>query len=437
MENEKQMTNEFMWTLIQKHGIIETDSVQENMNRALEKEIRERHEKSFEGICKPQKITPPRKDSKRPMWQTYILEDGKLKRLQVKDKDEFFKRLADLYIDNCTEKLPSPKSFWSEYYNKRSSSRISKRTLAKDCDMYRKFIKDAEILDKPVDEISRRDIQRWIETLLDTVGMRKQEFSDVRRIVRELFELAIDHKYLSVNPVESIKSNRKTKRSTPNTDPCRFYSEEEFYNLQDYFWEKFKEDGNSHRLAVLFTMGLALRSGELVALRWEDIIVENGQTVLYVHRREVKNCTEVTEDGAKTDGYVITEHCKANSDRKLVLDDELLHILECQRELNHDNDGFIFGNGERMTSRQLSWQYERACADLGILVRRNHTMRRTVASLLFDYGVNPVYIQHLLGHETLDMTYAYIGRTKPESADRAQATMILNRHQKSPKIYVA
>lgn len=432
------LDNTFLWTLYQKYGMVSTDSVQDNMNRALEKEIRERHAKSFEGVCAPQKITPPGKNSKRPLWQTYVLKDGKLTRIQRKDKETFFACLADLYLDNFKEKkTPSLKMFWEKYFSDRTASNVSPRTVSKDVDMWKKYIKDDPFWDQPVDVFSKRDVQRWFDQLLSSKQVRDKEFSTIRMILKALFELAIDQKYINENPASDAKSKRKTKKARGNTDPHRFFTEDEYFQLKDYFWDYFHDSDDSHALAVLFSMGLALRSGELAALRWEDISTINDRTMIYVHRHEVPCYVAIDSNETKRCGFEVVDHCKANSDRWLELDEELLYILDLQKELGHDNSGYIFGNGERMTSRQLSWQYEKVCRALGIETRRNHTMRRTVASLLFDHGVNPVYIQHLLGHETLAMTYEYIGRVMPEALDRAKASAVLSRHQKSPKISVA
>lgn len=438
------LTNIDILALANKNDILALDGVQDFMNRALETEIRERHKLAFEGTnFKPQKISAPNPDSKNPMWQTYVYdsESGKLKRIQCKTKDALFDRLGKLYLDNYNtgKVLPSPKSFWDEFYKWRMSDESIKiSTVNKDCDMWNKYIKDAKLFDKPVDKISRRDIQKWFDASIVASKMRAQEISAVRFILRNLFEFAIDHNYIKANPVENISSKGKARQQKDNNDPHRLFTKEEYFKLKDYFWNKFYEDRSSHQLAVLFTMGLALRSGELTALRWDDVITENGITKIYCRRKESKHYTDISEDGASTCGYEITQHCKKHSDRLITLDDDLVHVLECQKDLGYDNNGFIFGDGTRMTSRQLSYQYEKACKDLGILERRNHTMRRTVASILYDAGVNPTYIQHLLGHKSLAMTLKYIGRVAPEMDDRTLATMALkNNHQESPKIAVA
>lgn len=427
---------EYVWKLVEKHGMVDTDSVQDNMKRAIKNELIELHNKSFEGTCQPQTISKPNPNSKRPMWSTYVLDpsapNGKA-RIQAKTEDAFFLKLAEVYLENYREdKSPNLLSFWDEYYEYRTHCNIKASTLDKDVQMYNKYIKTVDLFQKPVDKISRRDLQRWYDKTLETIGLRKQEASNVNAILRGLFELAIDHNYIKENPME-VKTKKRLKAQKNNTDPSRLFSEEEYFLLNSYFWKAYKEEKSSYLLAVLFNMQLGLRSGELVALKWSDVIKENGRNILFVHRKEERNYAKVTQDGAKTSGYRITDHCKWGSDRKLKLNKDQLHILELLRELGYDNNGFIFGNGERMTSRQLAYQYEKACKNLGILVRRNHTMRRTVASILYVHKVSPTYIQHLLGHKTLQMTLEYIGQVLPEEEDVDKALAVFNsNHQESP-----
>jgi hypothetical protein len=164
--------------------------------------------------------------------------------------------------------------------------------------------------------------------------------------------------------------------------------------LEKYLDTKYHENEDLSFLAIKMNLNLGLRVGELVALKWTDII---SNKELHVVREEVRN--------QETGIYSVVEHTKTNTDRFVYLVPKVQKMLE----LIPRESGFIFSrNGNRITSRQISYVLEKYAQVNGIKVKSTHKMRRTYASTLAANNVPLECIREQLGHSSLLTTMGYI-----------------------------
>ena len=137
---------------------------------------------------------------------------------------------------------------------------------------------------------------------------------------------------------------------------------------------------------MLVALRTGLRRGELLALRWEDVDLPAGRLTV---RRTAWESTEGPPKGNRT--------------REVPLSPEARTALEGLDR----RQGYVFGDGERLTVGESKWPLWRACDRAGLARRGWHVLRHTFASHLVMRGVPIRAVQELLGHQDIRQTMIY------------------------------
>ena len=145
-----------------------------------------------------------------------------------------------------------------------------------------------------------------------------------------------------------------------------------------------RDSGHATALAVLLLLSVGLRVGELVRLRAGDFDPVGGG--LHVHG-------------------------KGRRERRVFLVDPRLRAYLAALA-SADGDAPLFSPA-RPWSTQMFRQHLRAFAKQAGIARRvtPHMLRHTAATLLLEDGVDLLFLQRLLGHESISTTalYAHVG----------------------------
>jgi integrase len=179
------------------------------------------------------------------------------------------------------------------------------------------------------------------------------------------------------------------------------------------------------RLEALYVLAVAtgLRQGELLALKWEDVELE--EAVLRVRRTLTRSGGKVEAGPPKT----------PNSRRSVGLTSRAVEALRAHlaRQLAEMEEmgslyrpgGLVFANEvggiinpSNLRNRHLARLLKRA----GLPKIRFHDLRHTCATLLLTKNVNPKIVSEMLGHSSISVTldtYSHVLPTMRENAVRA------------------
>ena len=135
---------------------------------------------------------------------------------------------------------------------------------------------------------------------------------------------------------------------------------------------------------ILFMVDTGLRRSEVMFLNWQNIDIPGG--AVNVERTKNKRARSVFI-GAKT--------------RRA--------LLKYRRTVSHDDDNPLFQTiqGNRFKPSGLR-QVIRRIAERAEVSFSAHDLRRTFATMSLRAGMNPLHVQSLLGHSSLEMTRRYI-----------------------------
>lgn len=254
----------------------------------------------------------------------------------------------------------------------------------------------------------------YIQSFINDLSTQLVHYAVVHSINRRVLQYGVSLQLLPFNPARDIILPKQPKRE--NT-AIKFIASD---NLKDLLvhMEKLAFRKYSYYLDyVLYSVLLATgcRFGEVVALEWFDIDLENGTISIN------KNYSRLLK-------LIGTPKSKAGV-RTISIDKKTVNMLRLyknrQRQLYLQSgaraSSVVFATPTReyqnLATRQEA--LDRRCAEISIPRFTFHAFRHTHASLLLNAGISYKELQYRLGHATLAMTmdiYSHLSTDKEKEA---------------------
>ena len=225
-------------------------------------------------------------------------------------------------------------------------------------------------------------------------GLSWKTVKHIRTAFGTIIEAAVMQDLMTDNPVRKTRLPRRGPvEEKPAISP----------ETVKAVFEKLPEPSRSIALLLALT---GLRVGELLALRWQDVDLENGvlrvrQTVYEGHFDEPKS---------------------KRSKRTVPLSPMCVEILQSRKQPNAEITALVFAtrNGSPLSRRNLlNRQLKPVCQELGIPAANWHWLRHANATLLDAVGTPLGTVQALLGHASSEITRDTYIHSVPADARRA------------------
>ena len=168
----------------------------------------------------------------------------------------------------------------------------------------------------------------------------------------------------------------------------------------------FLEQASTHRLYALFYLALStgMRRGELMALQWENIDLEQGVIRVKSNLVELKGEIQITEPKTRASKRLIP----LAADTVAVLRTHQGKQAEerAQMGAKWQEHGLVFPTqvGTYLDSANLTRTFQQLTKAANLPIIRLHDLRHTHASLLALRGVTPKVIADRLGHTNVSFT---------------------------------
>jgi integrase len=179
------------------------------------------------------------------------------------------------------------------------------------------------------------------------------------------------------------------------------------------------------RFEALYVLALTtgMRRGELLALRWQDIDLE---------QRSLQVKVSLQESGST---FIVAEPKTAYSRRRILLSQAAVDALRAHRIRQNeerlllgpvwqDND-LVFPNqiGKLMDPSGFVQMFKQLLVKAGLPPIRFHDLRHTAATLLLERGVMPKTVSEMLGHSSVKITLDLYGHVTPRMQQAVADTM--------------
>lgn len=193
----------------------------------------------------------------------------------------------------------------------------------------------------------------------------------------------------TVSPVEIQYPQKRTKE-------MRVLSRSEQTVLTEYLLT----DLDPCKFGVLLALWTGMRIGEVCALQWDHLILEERLIKVEATMQRLHNSDPL----APFKTYIVLDLPKTvSSIRSIPMGKQITDI--CQR-MNPDNSkAYILTGAERyMEPRLLQYHFQRYAADCGLAGVSFHTLRHTFATRCIEVGFDIKSLSEILGHANTSIT---------------------------------
>nr|WP_239515456.1 site-specific integrase [Streptococcus suis] len=254
----------------------------------------------------------------------------------------------------------------------------------------------------------------YIQGFINDLSSELVHYSVVHSINRRVLQYGVSLQLLPFNPARDVMLPKVPKKENK---AIKFIAPEDLKALMVYM-EKLANKKFSYFFDyVLYSVLLATgcRFGEVVALEWSDIDLDNGTI-------------SITKNYSRLLKLIGTPKSKAGV-RVISIDKKTINLLRLYK--NRQRQTFIETGArvsavvfstplkeyQNMATRQES--LDRRITEIGIPRFTFHAFRHTHASLLLNAGISYKELQYRLGHATLAMTmdiYGHLSMDKEKEA---------------------
>ncbi len=268
-----------------------------------------------------------------------------------------------------------------------------------------------------LNKLTSREIQKLYKDLLENGRTREQQrkkkpglsgstVRGVHTMLHSALDRAVKERLLIRNPADGCVVPKATHQEMKTLRP---------EDLKAYL------DAAERRSALaMFYLELVsgIRKGELVALRWEDLDVE---------QRTVSVSKQATKD--ENNHLIVARPKTENSVRLISIPQEAVELL-VREHAKHPDNPWLFPSsrtGAMYHPDSVATLHQRILKDAGLEHLRFHDLRHTFATLALQNGVDIKTVSGMLGHFsagfTLD-TYAHVTTAAQKEAARTMEKVL-------------
>lgn len=366
------------------HGIIDEAYVRECIENMKREEILKNH--SY-------KITLG-KDGK---WRTYVKDSTKPNGCRLIKKSTE-KKLQDELIKYYGEQRNKALIFKDVYFKWREvqDELVTDNTVYKYNTDYNRFFKDSAFEQLPMAGITEDMLKLFFHDSIKQNKLTKGAFKKLYGYVSNTFAKAYREKIITENPMIYFVCKQfysYCEEVDKPLDKQIFSDEEEQLILEKLHSEYIQKPNYIPNYAVELASLTGMRVGEIVALKWEDVHMEEKYPYFLIDKSEKYN--------RSTKEYFI-DKTKNKKIRQFPIDNKIKRLLFELKKVQFKYGFYgewVFANEDgRIHAPVVSSCIKNKCRQLNITEKGIHAFRKTLNSEMRCSGVSEVVASALLGH---------------------------------------
>lgn len=359
------------------NGKINLSDVQDSMEAMKREELLKKHPyKTWQG-----------KDGK---WYTYLPDEEKGRRMIKRSNRKAIEEEVISYWRAETEN-PTVKEIFYEWMERKLEYKdICIGTFNRyEKDFRRFFEDDLAFGDMRVREVGQREIAPFLRKAIVKYSLTAKAYSNLRTITYGIFKYAKEKGYISWSisqTVNDMELPKKTFRKVIKEDDEEVFNDDEMEKLLGYLTDR----PDILNLGIMLMFCTGVRVGELVALKWSDVVdnsIKIRRTEISYKMDNGKNVYEI-RDYPKTEAGIRTVFVPA----------EFSSIIRRLRLLSGSQEYIFWEDGQNIKAMQVRKRLYYVCNKAGIRKKSPHKLRKTYVSILLDNGIDKRLVQDVAGH---------------------------------------
>ncbi len=248
-----------------------------------------------------------------------------------------------------------------------------------------------------------------IQMLIKTLSLRKLANRTIRSIMAVLknaFDCAVEYEYIDKNPCRKMK----LPKFNGNGELIKIFTPEEIKKIESSAMYGYDD----RYLGVFISLYTGLRIGEICALKYIDIDLDNSRLTISRFLKRVLNYT----DGHKKSSVVEEEPKTAKSNRTIPIPQILCDLLKKRQLVTNSKYIISMVSGKYCEPRTFQFIYERMLEEADVTYRNFHCCRHTFVTRCLELGGDIKTISELVGHSGVSVTLSVYAHSQMETKER-------------------
>lgn len=323
-------------------------------------------------------------------WYTYLPNEKKGRKMIKRNKKENIEKQVISYWKKEIENPTLKQLFYEWIMRKLEYKDICRGTFDRyEKEFKRYFEDDSCFADRRVRNIEPADITPFLRSAIAKYSLTSKAYSNLRTITYGIFKYAKEKGYImwSISQtVGDMEISKKAFRKVIKEDDEEVFNDEEMTILI----KEILLNPDLLNLGIMLMFCTGIRVGELVALKWCDVVdnsIKIRRTEIFYKGNNNKNVYEI-RDYPKTEAGV----------RTVFIPTEFSSILKRLKLMSESEEYIFWKNNKNIKVLQVRKRLYQLCDKLEIKRKSPHKLRKTYLSILLDNGVDKRLIKDVAGH---------------------------------------
>ena len=353
--------------------------------------------------------------SGRRYWYTHVHDESKPEKRRLIKRSTYegiCDALIDYYKGQFRMNMTMSELFDEWIIFRRDETAAKAGTVRKDLSLWRKYCEKYEVDRKQlghyaVCSINTQFLFRYFRSLTKNREYTRKTVTNIRSVLSGMFSYAVEQNIIQTNPTRELDLKRLTFKPVPDKSEDVFKT----CDVEKLFKVLNEADDDPYALAIMLDFNLFARVGEIAAIKWENVDIENRD--LYIcnqitYEPELKDDLTFSDKVMVTEGYL--KGCTSQGYRHEYLTNEAIRVLVKARALNPDGEFVFMPYGKPIITTTFNKRLRKYCNEAGIEYHSSHKIRFYAASTAYN-GKNLTQISKMMGHSNTATTLHYLRDT--------------------------